>query len=63
MLFRSRERFLADLATTQAVIARGMLPVTEVKLEAMEKRIENIEKDVEILLQKSRTQLNLEAMK
>ena len=58
-----RERFLADISTTQAIIARGVLPITEVKLASIERRLDEVEKDVDQCVRKSKTLLNFEAMK
>ena len=58
-----RERFVSDLSATQAIISRGILPITEVKIAAIEKRIDSIEKDVDQCVRKSKTLLNFEAMK
>jgi hypothetical protein len=49
-----RERFLADLSTTQSILARGMLPVTEVKLQAFEKRMDNLEKEIDSCIRKNK---------
>ena len=58
-----RERFLADIATTQSILSRGMLPITEVKIAAIEKRLDIVEKDVDHCMRKSKSYLNFEAMK
>lgn len=49
-----RERFLADIATTQAIISRGMLPITEVKISAIEKRLDELQKDVDACVRKNK---------
>ena len=50
-----RERFLADIATTQAVLSRGMLPVTQAKIESIENRLDKLEDDLDTCLRKSKT--------
>lgn len=47
-------RFLADLATTQSLVARGILPVTEAKLQAIEQRINGMERELKECLRKNR---------
>lgn len=49
-----REQFMADLATTQATLARGILPVTEVKMQSLEIRISALEENVNECLRKNR---------
>lgn len=50
-----RERFLADLASTQAIVSRGMLPVTEVKIQAIEDRLDKIDAELDQCVKKSKT--------
>ena len=52
-----REQFLADIATTQAILSRGMLPVTEAKINAMENRMDKLEADIDICLRRSKASL------
>lgn len=49
-----RERFLADIATTQAVLARGMLPVTQAKIESIENRLDKVEDAVDACMRKGK---------
>lgn len=49
-----RERFLADIASTQAVISRGMLPITEVKIASIEKKLDELQKDVDACVRKNK---------
>lgn len=58
-----RERFLADLATTQSIVARGILPVTEVKIQAIESRISKLEQEVDQCVRKSKLTYPLSAEK
>lgn len=58
-----RERFLADLASTQAVIARGMLPVTEAKIHSIESRMDKLEDDVDSCLRRNKVSQNTAAQK
>jgi hypothetical protein len=50
-----RERLLADIATTQAILSRGMLPVTEAKILSIEKRLDSMEDDINTCLRKNST--------
>lgn len=54
-----RERFLADLASTQAIVARGMLPVTEVKIQAIEMRLNKIDVELDQCIKKNKTKVDL----
>ena len=49
-----RERFLADIATTQAILSKGMLPVTEVKIQNIENKLIHLEADIDECLRKKR---------
>lgn len=49
-----RERFLADIATTQSLLARGILPVTEVKIQSIENRVNKLEVDIDQCVRKNK---------